>query len=173
MGLSIQKTLLVQDQEIQQLMSPLLATGLCHLAAQELDFEVLLRTAVFKSSNQFMAYLFQKLADRTMPPTSPNPAMGAKPARRSPWIASWVPSGWNTTTTVMRASGWGHLSRATHQPTCRNGVKEISRSHRILYQSYTSSSRPGTQEHFCTFLLPSVFLCPAAPTKNSADFLLH
>ena len=45
-------------------MARLLTTDLGQLAVQELDFEVLLRTAVFKSTNQLMGYLFQKLADR-------------------------------------------------------------------------------------------------------------
>jgi len=45
-------------------MSCFLTTDLGHLAVQALDFEVLLRAAVFKSTNQLMGYLFQKLADR-------------------------------------------------------------------------------------------------------------
>src|SRR5208337_2635324 len=58
------QVLLAQDQEIQQLMSRFLTTDLGQLAIQGLDFEVLLRTAVFNSTNQLMGYLFQKLADR-------------------------------------------------------------------------------------------------------------
>jgi len=45
-------------------MSRFLTTDLGQLAIQGLDFEVLLRTAVFNSTNQLMGYLFQKLADR-------------------------------------------------------------------------------------------------------------
>jgi len=45
-------------------MARFLTTDPGQLAVQELDFEVLLRTAVFKSTNQLMGYLFQKLADR-------------------------------------------------------------------------------------------------------------
>jgi hypothetical protein len=45
-------------------MNRFLTTDLGQIAAQELDFEVLLRTAVFKSTNQLMAYLFQQVADR-------------------------------------------------------------------------------------------------------------
>jgi hypothetical protein len=45
-------------------MTRFLANDPGQLAVQELDFEVLLRTAVFKSTNQLMGYLFQKLADR-------------------------------------------------------------------------------------------------------------
>ena len=45
-------------------MSRFLTTDLGQLAVEGLDFEVLLRTAVFKSTNQLMGYLFQKLADR-------------------------------------------------------------------------------------------------------------
>ena len=54
-------------------MSRLLATNPTQLAVQELDFEVLLRTAVFKSTNQLMAYLFQKLADRIDAAYQPKP----------------------------------------------------------------------------------------------------
>jgi hypothetical protein len=43
------------------------------LAVQELDFEVLLRAAVFKSTNQLMGYLFQKLADRIDTAYQPKP----------------------------------------------------------------------------------------------------
>jgi hypothetical protein len=43
------------------------------LAVQELDFEVLLRAAVFKSTNQLMGYLFQKLADRIDAAYQPKP----------------------------------------------------------------------------------------------------
>lgn len=48
-------------------MTRFLATDPGQLAAQELDFEVLLRAAVFKSTNQLMAHLFQKLADQPKP----------------------------------------------------------------------------------------------------------
>jgi len=43
------------------------------LAVEELDFEVLLRAAVFKSTNQLMGYLFQKLADRIDAAYQPKP----------------------------------------------------------------------------------------------------
>jgi hypothetical protein len=43
-----------------------------------LDFEVLLRAAVFKSTNQLMAYLFQKLADRIDAGYQPKPGYGRK-----------------------------------------------------------------------------------------------
>jgi hypothetical protein len=45
-------------------MARFLATDPGQLAVQELDFEVLLRAAVFKSTNQLMGYLFQELAGR-------------------------------------------------------------------------------------------------------------
>ena len=45
-------------------MSRFLAADADHLAVAELDFEVLLRAAVFKSTNQLMGYLFQRLAER-------------------------------------------------------------------------------------------------------------
>ena len=48
------------------------------LAVQELDFEVLLRAAVFKSTTQLMAYLFQKLADRIDAAYQPKPGYGRK-----------------------------------------------------------------------------------------------
>lgn len=45
-------------------MARFLATDPGQIAVQALDFEVLLRAAIFKSTNQLMAYLFQKLADQ-------------------------------------------------------------------------------------------------------------
>ncbi len=54
-------------------MTGFLTTDLSQLAVQELDFEVLLRTAVFKSTNQWMGYLFQKLADRIDAAYQPKP----------------------------------------------------------------------------------------------------
>ena len=54
-------------------MTRFLATDPGQLAVQELDFEVLLRTAVFKSTNQLMGYLFQKLADRIDAAYQPKP----------------------------------------------------------------------------------------------------
>ena len=45
-------------------MSRFLTTDLGQLGVEGLDFEVLLRTAVFKSTNQLMGYLFQKHYDR-------------------------------------------------------------------------------------------------------------
>jgi hypothetical protein len=55
---------LAQDEEIQRLMTRFLATDAGQLPGQALDCEVLLRAAVFQSTNQLMAHLFQKLADR-------------------------------------------------------------------------------------------------------------
>jgi len=45
-------------------MTRFLTTDLGQPAVQELEFEVLPRTAVFKSTNELMRHLFQKLADR-------------------------------------------------------------------------------------------------------------
>ena len=45
-------------------MTRFLTTDLGQLAVKELEFEVLPRTAVFKSTNELMRHLFQKLADR-------------------------------------------------------------------------------------------------------------
>ena len=59
-------------------MTRLLATDPGQLAVQELDFEVLLRAAVFKSTNQLMGYLFQKLADRIDAAYQPKPGYGRK-----------------------------------------------------------------------------------------------
>jgi Uncharacterised protein family (UPF0236) len=54
-------------------MSRFLTTDLNQLAVEGLDFEVLLRTAVFKSTNQLMGYLFQKLGDRIDAAYQPKP----------------------------------------------------------------------------------------------------
>lgn len=54
-------------------MTRFLATDPGQLAVEELDFEVLLRAAVFKSTNQLMGYLFQKLADRIDAAYQPKP----------------------------------------------------------------------------------------------------
>jgi hypothetical protein len=54
-------------------MSRFLTTDLGQIAVQEWEFEVLLRTAVFKSTNRLMAYLFQKLADRIDAAYQPKP----------------------------------------------------------------------------------------------------
>jgi len=54
-------------------MNRLLAAAPGQLAVQELDWEVLLRTAVFKSTNQLMEYLFQALADRIDAAYQPQP----------------------------------------------------------------------------------------------------
>jgi hypothetical protein len=59
-------------------MTRFLATDSARLAVQELDFEVLLRAAVFKSTNQLMAYLFQKLADRIDAAYQPKPGYARK-----------------------------------------------------------------------------------------------
>lgn len=59
-------------------MSRFLATDPGQLAVEELDFEVLLRAAVFKSTNQLMGYLFQKLADRIDATYQPKPGFGRK-----------------------------------------------------------------------------------------------
>lgn len=48
------------------------------LAAQEMDFEVLLRAAVFRSTSQLMGHLFQKLADRVDAAYQPKPGYGRK-----------------------------------------------------------------------------------------------
>jgi hypothetical protein len=48
------------------------------IAVAELDFEVLLRAAVFKSTNQLMGYLFQKLADRMDATYQPKPGFVRK-----------------------------------------------------------------------------------------------
>jgi len=70
--------LLAQDEEIQQLMTRFLASDPGQLALQELDLEVLLRAAVFKSTNQLMGYLFQKLADRVDAAYQPKPGFVRK-----------------------------------------------------------------------------------------------
>jgi hypothetical protein len=54
-------------------MAGLLATDPGQLAVRELDFEVLLRATVFKSTNQLMGYLFQELADRIDAAYQPKP----------------------------------------------------------------------------------------------------
>ncbi len=54
-------------------MTRFLAADPGQLAVEELDFEVLLRAAVFKSTNQLMGYLFQKLADRIDAAYQPKP----------------------------------------------------------------------------------------------------
>ena len=54
-------------------MTRFLGTEPGQLAVEELDFEVLLRAAVFKSTNQLMAHLFQKLADRIDAAYQPKP----------------------------------------------------------------------------------------------------
>lgn len=59
-------------------MTRFLAADSAQLAVQELDFEVLLRAAVFKSTNQLMAYLFQKLADRIDATYQPKPGYARK-----------------------------------------------------------------------------------------------
>jgi hypothetical protein len=59
-------------------MSRFLTTDLGQLAVEGLDFEVLLRTAVFKSTNQLMGYLFQKLADRIDAAYQPKAGYGRK-----------------------------------------------------------------------------------------------
>lgn len=59
-------------------MARFLASDSGQLAAQELDLEVLLRAAVFKSTNQLMAYLFQKVADRIDAAYQPKPGYGRK-----------------------------------------------------------------------------------------------
>lgn len=59
-------------------MSRFLTTDLGQLAVEGLDFEVLLRTAVFKSTNQLVGYLFQKLADRIDAAYQPKAGYGRK-----------------------------------------------------------------------------------------------
>jgi hypothetical protein len=59
-------------------MTRFLATDPGQLAVQELDFEVLLRAAVFKSTNQLMGYLFQKLADPIDAAYQPKPGFVRK-----------------------------------------------------------------------------------------------
>jgi hypothetical protein len=54
-------------------MTRFLTTDLGQLAVEGFDFEVLLRTAVFKSTSQLMGYLFQKLADRIDAAYQPKP----------------------------------------------------------------------------------------------------
>jgi hypothetical protein len=54
-------------------MARFLAADPSQLAVEGLDFEVLLRAAVFKSTNQLMGYLFQKLADRIDAACQPKP----------------------------------------------------------------------------------------------------
>ena len=59
-------------------MTRFLAADPGQLAVQELDFEVLLRAAVFKSTNQLVGYLFQKLADRITATYQPKPGFVRK-----------------------------------------------------------------------------------------------
>jgi hypothetical protein len=59
-------------------MTRFLAADPGQLAVQELDFEVLLRAAVFKSTNEMMGYLFQKLADRVDAAYQPKPGFVRK-----------------------------------------------------------------------------------------------
>jgi hypothetical protein len=59
-------------------MAGLLATDPSQLAVRELDFEVLLRAALFKSTNQLMGYLFQELADRIDAAYQPKPGYARK-----------------------------------------------------------------------------------------------
>lgn len=59
-------------------MTHFMAADPSQLALEELDFEVLLRAAVFKSTNQLMAHLFQKLADRIDAAYQPKPGYGRK-----------------------------------------------------------------------------------------------
>ena len=59
-------------------MTRFLGTDSAQLAVEELDFEVLLRAAVFKSTNQLMGHLFQKLADRIDSAYQPKPGYGRK-----------------------------------------------------------------------------------------------
>jgi len=59
-------------------MTRFLATDSGQLAVEELNFEALLRAAVFKSTNQLMAYLFQKLADRLDAAYQPKPGYQRK-----------------------------------------------------------------------------------------------
>lgn len=59
-------------------MTRFLATDPGQLAVQELDFEVLVRAAVFKSTNQLLQHLFQKLADRIDAAYQPKPGYGRK-----------------------------------------------------------------------------------------------
>ena len=84
-------------------MTRLLASDSSQLAVQELDFEVLLRAAVFKSTNQLMAVCSNSWPTGSMPPTSPNPAKGAKAASTSLSIASLGPSPCSAITTITRA----------------------------------------------------------------------
>lgn len=55
-----------------------LATDPGQLAVEELDLEMLLRAAVFKTTNQLMGYLFQQLADRIDAAYQPQPGYGRK-----------------------------------------------------------------------------------------------
>lgn len=59
-------------------MARFLATDPGQLAVQELDFEVLLRAAVFRSTNELMGFLFQKLADRVDAAYQPKPGFVRK-----------------------------------------------------------------------------------------------
>lgn len=59
-------------------MTRLLTTAPGQLAVEELDFEVLLRAAVFKSTNRLMEYLFQKLTDRIDAAYQPKPGYARK-----------------------------------------------------------------------------------------------
>lgn len=54
-------------------MARFLAADPGQLAVEELDFEILLRAAVFKSTNQMLGHLFQKLADRIDAAYQPQP----------------------------------------------------------------------------------------------------
>ena len=59
-------------------MTRFLASDPGQVAVAELDFEMLLRAALFKSANQLMGYLFQKLADRIDADHQPKPGFGRK-----------------------------------------------------------------------------------------------
>jgi hypothetical protein len=59
-------------------MTRFLATDPGQLAVQELDLEVLLRAAVFQSTNALMGHLFQKLADRIAAAYQPKPGFVRK-----------------------------------------------------------------------------------------------
>ncbi len=59
-------------------MSRLLTTDRSELAVAALDFEVLLRTAVFQDTRQLMEYLFQMLADQIDAAYQPKPGFARK-----------------------------------------------------------------------------------------------
>ena len=67
---------LAQEQEIQQLMARFQATEPNGVAVQQL--EVLVRTAVFQSANQLVAYLLQQAADRIDAAYQPKPGWQRK-----------------------------------------------------------------------------------------------